>query len=144
MDALETLGDLRAHAEQARSLRGPGSGRARAVFLARDDDERHVFFRIFHGSVVDAHAFAVWQVLRHAAFAARQNLVANADDGEGAAHHHYVITAPRAVGVEIRRGHALFDEIASRRALRADAARGRDVIGGHRITEHHKHTRIFD
>ena len=41
MDALEALGDHRAHAEQLRALGRPVARGACAVFLAGEDDERH-------------------------------------------------------------------------------------------------------
>ena len=43
VDALEALGDHRAHAEQPRALRRPVARRAGAVFLAGEDDQRHAF-----------------------------------------------------------------------------------------------------
>jgi hypothetical protein len=53
-------------------------------------------------------------VLGDAAFDARRrpsHLVLDADVGEGAAHHHLVVAAPRAVGVEVGRAHLMLAQI---------------------------------
>ena len=50
MDALEALRDDRAHAEQLRPLRRPVARRARAVLLAREDDQRHAFLVVALGA----------------------------------------------------------------------------------------------
>ena len=52
---------------------------------------------VAHGGVVDRHDGAVRLVLGDAALDAGDHLVLDADVGEGAAHHHLVIAAPRAV-----------------------------------------------
>ena len=54
-----------------------------------------------------------------AAFDARHHLVLDADVGEGAAHHHLVIAAPRAIGVEVARRHLVLDQIDAGRAASA-------------------------
>src|SRR4051812_30565850 len=46
VDALEALGDDRAHAEQARALRGPVARGPRAVLRAADHHERHALLAI--------------------------------------------------------------------------------------------------
>ena len=56
------------------------------------------------------------QVQRDAALDAGHQQVAQADVGEGAAHHHLVVAAARAVRVEVLRLHALLDEVTCRRA----------------------------
>ena len=57
-----------------------------------------------------------------AAFDAGHHLVLDADIGEGAAHHHFVIAAPCAIGVEIARRHLVLDEIEAGGAALADIA----------------------
>ncbi len=74
----------------------------------------------------------------------RRELVAQTHVGEGAAHHHFVIAAPRSVGVEVRRLHAVCDQVLSRRAGRLDGAGRRDVIGGHAVAEVAEHARAGD
>ena len=64
---------------------------------------------ILHRRVVDRHHRAVGLMLGHAAFDARHHLVLDADIGEGAAHHHVVVAAARAVGVEVRGPHLMLD-----------------------------------
>ena len=51
-----------------------------------------------------------------AALGSGSELVAEPDVRERAAHHHFVVAATRAVGVEVRRLHALLDEVTCRRA----------------------------
>jgi hypothetical protein len=95
VDALKALGDDRAHAQQARPLGRPVAGGAGSVLLARQDDEGRVLLHVAHGGVVDRHLLlvAATQIHRHAALSARSELVAQADVGEGAAHHHLVVAA---------------------------------------------------
>jgi hypothetical protein len=97
MDALEALGDDRAHAEQARALRGPVAARAGAVLLPGQHHERHASGLVPHGRVVDAHLLAARQEQGVSALFAAQQQVLEADVGEGAAHHHLVVAAARAV-----------------------------------------------
>ena len=72
------------------------------------------------------------------------HLVLDADIGEGAAHHHLVIAAPRAVGVEIVRRDAVLDQIAAGGAVAPDRAGGRDVVGGDGIEEQAEDARALD
>ena len=116
----------------------------RAVLLAGQDDERRAFALVAHRGVEDRHLLAGGNVQRHAAFDTRQQQVAQPDVGEGAAHHHFVIAAPRAVLVEIRRLHALLDEVARCRAGLRDVAGRGDVIGGDRVAQQREHARTLD
>ena len=54
-----------------------------------------------------------------AALDSRHQQVLEPDIGEGAAHHDLVIAAPRAVGVEVARLHAMSDQILARPGLSA-------------------------
>src|SRR5690606_25650381 len=76
MDTLEALGDHRLHAEQHRALGSPVSGRARAVLLASDDDERRAFLLVAHRRVIDAHLLTARNVYRDTAFGAGHEQVA--------------------------------------------------------------------
>ena len=78
---------------------------------------------------------------RDAALDARHQQVAQADVGEGAAHHDLVVAAACAVGVEVLRLHALLDQVARRRAALGDVAGGGDVIGRDRVAEQRQHAR---
>ena len=95
------------------ALRGPVARRARAVFLAGDDHQGNAFCRVLYGSVIDEHLFAAWDVRRPSAFSAWSKLVPQPDVGKRAAHHNFVIAAARAVGIEVGRLHALFDQVAA-------------------------------
>ena len=54
-----------------------------------------------HGRVVDRHRLAGRRVPGEAALDIVEHAVADADVGEGAAHHHFVVAAARAVAVEV-------------------------------------------
>ena len=73
---------------------------------------------------------------RPAAFGAGSELIAQANVGERSAHHHFVIAAPRSVGIEILRLDAVRDQIFSRRAVGCNRAGRRNVVGGDAIAEH--------
>ena len=142
VDALDAFGDHGAHAEEARAFRRPVARRAHAVILAADDDQRHVFGLIQHRGVVDRHHLAVGLMLGHAAFDAGHHLVADADIGEGAAHHHLVIAAPRAVGIELQRPHLMFEQVGAGRTVGLDIAGGRDMVGGDAVAEDRQLARL--
>ncbi len=63
--------------------------------------ERDAVGLVAHGGVVDAHLLAVGQMAGDPALGARGEQVAEADVGEGPAHHHLVVAAAGAVGVEL-------------------------------------------
>ena len=112
--------------------------------LPREDHERRVVLGVLHRRVVDRHLLAVRLELRDAALGPRRELVAQADVRERAAHHHLVVAAARAVGVEVLALDAvLLEVLAGRRGL-LDRAGGRDVVGGHRVAEHREHARALD
>ena len=79
-----------------------------------------------------------------AALDARHHLVLDADVGEGAAHHHFVVAASCAVGVEVHRPHLMLDQILAGRAVALDRAGGRDVVGGDGIEEEAEDARADD
>ena len=135
MDALERLRDHGADAEQPRTLRRPVARGSRAVFLAGEHHERHAVPLVAHGGVVDRHLLARRIMDGDAALDALHHLVLDADVGEGAAHHHLVIAAPRPVGVEVGARNAVFGEVAPGRAVGLDGPGRRDVVGGDRIEE---------
>ena len=135
MDALVGFGDDRLHAQQVGALGGPVPGRAGAVFLARNDDGRGAARLVFHGGIVDGHGLTVRQVQSDAAFGAWRQEVAQADVGEGAAHHHFMVASAGAVGVEVLGIHAMILQVFSCGGVRLDGAGGRDVVRGHGITQ---------
>ena len=82
---------------------------------------------------------------RDAALDARHHQVLEADVGERAAHHHLVVAAPRAVGVEVLLRDAAAPSGSARPGCpRAMSPAGRDVVGGHRVAEHRQHARALD
>src|SRR5260221_14302759 len=74
-------------------------------------------------------------MLRHAALDAGRRLVADADVGEGAAHHHFVMATVRAVRVEVHRTDLVLHQVPPGGAVRLDAAGGRDVVRGDAVAE---------
>ena len=90
---------------------------------------------IGHRRVVDRQRRAVGAA-GHAALDAGEHLVADADVGEGAAHHHLVIAAARAIAVIFGARDLVLAEVGAGRAVGLDRAGGRDVVGGDRIAEH--------
>ncbi len=136
MNALETFGEHGADAEKDRPLGGPIARGAGAIFFSGDHDQRRFFVAVFHGRVVDGHFFAAGLMDRPAAFGAGSELIAQANVGERAAHHHFVIAATRAVGIEILGLNAERNQIFSRGAVGGKRAGGRNVIGGDAIAEH--------
>jgi hypothetical protein len=65
--------------------------------------------------------------------------VAQADVGESAADHDFVIAAARAVGVEVGGLDAVLLQIFSGGAVFLDRAGGRDVVGGNAVAQHRQH-----
>jgi hypothetical protein len=72
------------------------------------------------------------------------HLVAQPHVGERAAHHDFVIAAPRAIGIEIPRLYAMLDQIFSSRAVLLDRTSRRNVVGGNAVAQYRQHTRALD
>jgi hypothetical protein len=143
VDALEALGDHGLDAQQHGALGRPVARGAGAVFLAAEHDQRRAFGLVAHRRVVDRHSRRR-VVLGHAAFGAGQHLVLDADIGEGAAHHDFVVAAARAVAVEVLLQHLVLAEIFAGGAGFLDVAGGADVVGGDVVAEHGQDARAFD
>ena len=144
MDALEAFGDHRLHAEQVGAFRRPVARGAGAVFLAGDHHQRHAAGLVAHRGVVDRQLLVARVVDGVAAFFAAEHQVLDADVGEGAAHHHVVVAAARAVGVEVGGRHAArLQELAGGRTGLDVAGRG-NVVGGDRIAEQAEQARADD
>ena len=105
---------------------------------------RGVLRRIYHCRVIDGHLLAGGAELGVAALLAAEHFVPDADVGEGAAHHDFVIAAPRAVGIEILRLDLVGDQVFPGGAVLLDRACGRNVIGGDGIAEHRESLRALD
>ena len=81
---------------------------------------------------------------REAALDAGHHLILEADIGEGAAHHHFVIAAPRAVLVEVERLDLVIDQVFAGGRIHLDGAGRRDVVGGDGVEEQPEHARVDD
>src|ERR1700733_2398127 len=135
MDAFVAFGDYGFDAQQARAFGGPVAGGAGAVFLAGQDYQGNAIGLIFFGRFEDRHFLVGWEVAGEAAFDVDQ-FVAQADVGESAADHHFVVAAAGAVGVEVGGLDAVLLQIFSGRAVFFDGAGGGDVVGGDAVAEH--------
>jgi len=142
VDALEAARNDGFDAQQLRAFRRPVARGAGAVFLAAEHHRGRALGDVAHGGVVDRHLFLADQ--REAAFLALQHEVLDAHVGEGAAHHHLVVAAARAVAVEVGHRHVVLlqEDAGGRGGL--DRAGGRDVVGGHRVAEHAEDARAAD
>src|SRR5829696_2906598 len=114
VDALEALRDDGPHPEQERTLRRPVARRTGPVFLAGQDDKRHVFLAVSQTRLVDRGLFPIGEVEGVAALFVHE-LVAQPDVAERAAYHNLVVAAPGAVGVEVARVYALLYQVLPRR-----------------------------
>ena len=135
MDTLETFRQHGLDPQQVGAFGRPVAARTGAVLLPGNHHQWRAIPLVAHGGVIDRQFLAAGHVQRIAAFLAAQHLVANTDVGEGAAHHHFVVAAPRTVGVEVPRLHALLAQVAPGRAVGLDVAGWRDMVGGHRVAQ---------
>ncbi len=138
VDSLEALCDDGADAEEVRPFRSPVARRAGAVLLAGEHDQRRSLGQVALRRLVDRRLLARGQVDSPCALALGHELVPEADVGERAAHHHLVVPAAGAVGVEVLALCPVLDEIAAGRALQLDGAGRRDVIGRDRVAGPHE------
>src|SRR4051794_19837837 len=76
---------------------------------------------------------------RPVAFFARNEVIPQANVGEGAANHDFVIATPGAIRVELRWPDPLLDQVSPCRAISRDAPGGRDVIGRHGVADEHQY-----
>ena len=102
--------------------------------LPGEDDERRALLAVLPRRRRSTYA-SPGQVARHAALGAGRQLVPQADVGERAAHHHLMVAAARAVGVEVRGLDAVLDQVPPGGAVLLDRAGGRDVVGRDAVAE---------
>ncbi len=143
VDAFETFGDHGLDAQQVGALGGPVAAGPGAVLFPAEDDKRRPLFLVGHGGIIDRGLFAVG-ALGITALDTVQHLVLDADIGECAAHHHLVVAAPAAVGVELAHRHLPLDQVFARRGGFLEAARRADVVGGHHVAQNRQNARALD
>jgi hypothetical protein len=95
---------------------------------------RRVVDRILSGAVLQ----------RDAAFDARGHVVLDADVGEGAAHHDFVVAAAGAVAVELRDAPGVRAGTCRPGVPALNEPAGRDVVGGDRVAEQGEHAGLDD
>ena len=138
-------------AQQLRALGRPVARRAGAVLFAAEDHGRHALGRCT--SSPRRRSTSVrrrgWNSVmppssREPSALGRDHQVLDAHVGEGAAHHHFVVAAARAVGVEVGLQHAVLHQPLARRRRFLDRTGRRDVVGGDRVAEHAQRARAAD
>src|SRR5436305_6476557 len=144
MNSLIALSDDYSYSQEQRPFRRPVARRARAIFFPGNNYKRHAFRNIFFGRVENWHLRPVRQVLREAAFQARDHLVAQSHVGKCPAHHHFMISAPRSVRIELSRLDAMPLQIFSCWTVLLDRARRRNVISSNAIAKDREYARISD
>ena len=90
---------------------------------------------VLHGCVKDGHLFTGRLEGGPSTLGSRGQLITQAHIGEGAAHHHLVVTTAGTVGVEVDFLDALALEILSSRRVLFDRSGRRNVIRGNGITK---------
>ncbi len=110
MDPLVGLGQHGLDAEQRRALGRPVPRRTGAVLAARKHEQRDAVALVVHGGVVDECLLAVGQMDRVRALLALHEAVLEPDVPEGTPHHHLVMPASSAVGVELEGCHPVLLE----------------------------------
>src|SRR5208283_3546300 len=94
---------------------------------------------VSHSRIVDRHLLAAWKITRDAAFNARHEQILQTRVRKRPAHHYFMISAARAVRIEVARLDAVLDEILGGWARLGDAACRRDVIGRDAVTDYGQH-----
>src|SRR5215470_19505876 len=115
MNALERLADHRANPQQGCSLRSPVPRRAGTVLPAGEYDERHALALVSHRGIVDWHLIAGRIMDRDAALDAWNHLILDADIGERAPHHYFVVASPGPVLIEVGGPDLVVNQIFARR-----------------------------
>src|SRR5262249_26819465 len=130
--------------EQRGALCGPISRAASAVFLAGDDNQWRAMLSIFHRGVVNAHSFAIGLIFGYAAFGAGDHQIFDADVSESSASHDSIVTATRAVAVEVLESDPMIEQIFTGGRGFLDAAGRRNVVGSDAVAENSEWASAFD
>ena len=78
---------------------------------------------------------------RKSSFQVRDHFIAQADIGECATYHDFVIATARAVGIKVGRLHSMLLQIFTGRTVFLYRSGGRDVIGSHAVAQNGQYTR---
>src|SRR6267154_5533799 len=105
MNPLVTFRNHFAYTQQLRAFGRPIARRSRPVFFARQNDQRHPSLAVFHRSIVNTHLLATRLIRSPTAFRPRRQLILQLYVRNRAAHHHFMISAARAVRIEFMRLH---------------------------------------
>ena len=143
MNPLERFRNHRLDPQQRRALGSPVAAGPRAIFNAAKDHQGHPGGLPGHRGIEDRCLLPV-RPKGIAALDPIQHLVPDADIGEGAAHHHLMVAAPRAVGIELAHRHLPVRQIAARRGLVLERSRRADVIGGDHVAQQRQNACALD
>src|SRR5882762_1742173 len=135
MDAFIAFRDDAADAEELRAFCGPIARRAGTVFFSGENYERNLLGDVLGGGVEDRHFLARRQIPRVAAFDMWNEFVPQADVGECAADHDFVVAAAGTLGIEVAGLHAVGDEILSGGAVFLDRSGGGNVVSSNAVAE---------
>src|ERR1700677_245606 len=124
MNSLVAFRDDELNSEQTRPLGGPVSRRSRTILFTCEDAQRSFTPRISDRCFIDGCEFVRGQQLCHATLNTRRQLVAQPHICECSTHHHFMIAAPTAIGIELRGLYSTLAEISSCRAVLFDRSSG--------------------
>src|SRR5437762_2705186 len=115
-----------------------------ALPISGDYDQRRSLLLVLHRRIVDRNRLVAGFARCPATLGPGRQLVAQADVGEGAAHHHLVIPAPRPVRIEVYGLDAVLDQPLAGGTRCRNRSRGRDVVRCNRIAEHSQRASVGD
>ncbi|CAI8335499.1 MAG: Uncharacterised protein [Cellulomonadaceae bacterium TMED98] len=137
MNTLEALRNDGFDPEQHGALRCPISRRARAVFLTGQDHQGCLRPLVVFGRIEDEALLPgrSREVAGKPAFDAIEQQIFQANIGEGASNHHFVVSTPGAIGVEVQPVNTVALQIVAGGAIRPNGPGRGNVVGGHRIAQ---------
>ena len=142
MDTLVALSNNSLDALKLRTLGSPITRGTRAVLVTGKDDGVDASLHVLVGSVENGHLLTGRNV--HGLGADLVNeLVDEADVGEGTTSHDLVVTSAGTVGVEVLGGNTLLLEVASSGRVGSNLTSRRDVISGDGVTDVKEHVGVL-
>ena len=115
VDTLETFGDHRLDPQKRRTLGRPVTTGAGPVFDAAKNHQRRARRLIGHRGVIDRGLRAIRALgiaaLDPASVRIGQHFIPDPDIGESAAHHDFMVAAPRTIGIELADRHLPLQQI---------------------------------
>ena len=110
MNALKAFRNHSFNPQKRSAFGRPIPAGAGAILFATKYHQWGALFLVGHRGIINRRLVAVWTQCI-ATFYPVQHFILDADIGEGATHHHLVIAAARAIGVELPRADLALGEI---------------------------------